>query len=192
MIPSALGMWRRWRAPVSVGVLDQGVGSGANLVLSILLARWMAPAEYGAFAIGFALLLLLAGPYATLLTDPLSVVGPRHFAGRYLSYLRALCMVHAALTIPLAVALGAIAFVPRLIVDVTPGWALALCLATPFVLLLWLLRGACYLEGRPGAALAGSALYGLSLIALVASSHVAGLLTAQSALAIMGLSGAIA
>jgi O-antigen/teichoic acid export membrane protein len=192
MTETATALWRRWRAPISVGVLDQGAVSGANLVLNVLLARWMAPVHYGAFAVAFAVLLLVSGPHGALFTDPMSVVGPRHFKGRFSAYLRGLCIVHAGLAIVLAILIGGLVSLPVSIVRASSTWLVPLGFATPLVLLLWLLRGACYLEMRPAVALAGSALYGLVLVALIAWAHAASWLTAQAALVVMALASAVA
>ena len=40
-----------WLKKGSLAVLDQGLFSGANFVVNILLARWLTPEEYGAFAV---------------------------------------------------------------------------------------------------------------------------------------------
>jgi hypothetical protein len=40
-----------WFKKGSLAVLDQGLFSGANFIVNILLARWLAPEEYGAFAV---------------------------------------------------------------------------------------------------------------------------------------------
>jgi O-antigen/teichoic acid export membrane protein len=192
MIEAATAMWRRWRAPVSIGVLDQGAVSGANLVLNVLLARWMAPSHYGAFAVAFSVLLLVSGPHGALFTDPMSVVGARHFNGRFHAYVRGLCVAHAGLTVVLAILIGALVSLPLSIIGASRTWLVALGFATPLVLLLWILRGACYLEMRPGVAFAGSALYGLVLVALISWGHAASWLTAQAALIVMALASAVA
>jgi O-antigen/teichoic acid export membrane protein len=192
MIETATVMWRRWRAPISVGVLDQGAASGANLVLNVLLARWMTPSNYGAFAVAFSVLLLVSGPHGALFTDPMSVVGPRHFNGRFPAYVRGLCVVHAGVAVALAILTAGLAVVPIRIVDESGAWFVPLAVAIPLVLLLWLLRSACYLEMRPGAALAGSALYGFVLVAVVTWGHASSRLTVQAALVAMALASAVA
>ena len=192
MIAAAAEAWRRWRAPLSAGVLDQVVVSGANFVLNVLLARWMSPSNYGEFAIAFAVLLLVAGPHGALLTDPLNVVGVRRFYGRYPQYLRALLTLHAALTIPLGALIAAVALWSGATPHLPAAWLVTLGIVTPVVLLLWLLRGACYLELRPGGALTGSALYGIVLLGLVLLGHLGSWLTPPMAVVLMGVASALA
>jgi O-antigen/teichoic acid export membrane protein len=183
----AVAVWRRWRVPLSIGVLDQAAVSATNFTVNILLARWMSPADYGAFAIAFATLLLVSGFHGALLTDPLSVIGSRRPVGLYSKYLRALLIIHAALTLPLGAVIAASGLLPRSIVDVPPAWTAVLGFATPLVLLLWLLRAACYLPMRPGVALAGSLLYGIVFLIFLTWGHLAQWLTAPTALVLMGV-----
>jgi O-antigen/teichoic acid export membrane protein len=44
----------RWGLKGGMAIVDQGIFSGSNFVLYILLARWLAPDDYGAYALGFA------------------------------------------------------------------------------------------------------------------------------------------
>jgi O-antigen/teichoic acid export membrane protein len=193
MIAAAGATLRRWRAPLSVGVLDQAVISGGNFVLNVLLARWLFPADYGAFAIAFAALVLVSGPHSALLTDPLSVVGSRRFSGQIQRYLRTLLRLHVALTVPLGLIIAAFAFWPgSILMPGPPAWPLALGIVTPLVLLHWFLRSASYLAMHPGSALAGSATYGAALLGLVAWAYAGSWLTGPVALLLMGVASAFA
>jgi len=51
---------RRWGLKGGLGILDQGLYSGANFVLGILLARWFSPEEYGAFSAAYSIFLLFS------------------------------------------------------------------------------------------------------------------------------------
>lgn len=58
-------------------VLDHGVSSGSNFVLSILLARTLSVDAYGAFSVCFAIYTVVLGFSRALSTDPLLVLhGP--------------------------------------------------------------------------------------------------------------------
>lgn len=188
----AVAAWRRWRGPLSTSVLDQAAVSGANFALHVLLARWTTPAEYGAFAVAYSVLLLASAPHGALLTDPLTVVGPRRFAHAFAPYLRTLVGTHFLLTLPVGVLLAASALLPPLAGGPLTGVLFALGAVTPFVLLVWLLRSACYLEARPGLALTGSGLYALTLVGLMAAARVAAGLTGPGALVAMGAANALA
>lgn len=192
MISTLKASARRWRVPLSIGVLDQAVVSGANFGLSIALARWLPPAEYGAFAVAFALLLLIGGPYSALLPDALAVVGPRHFRGHGVDYFRTLLVLHTALTIPIGALFAAATLLPSSARIVAPVWLAALGLGIVLVLLPWLLRGVCYLEMRPGVALAGSICYAITLVLLLAGSHRRSWLSGPVALVLMSVASACA
>ena len=43
--------WMPWVGKGSLAVLDQGLFAGSNFMLNVLLARWLAPADFGAFAL---------------------------------------------------------------------------------------------------------------------------------------------
>src|SRR5260370_17857789 len=55
-----------------LAVLDQGLISGSNFLVGILLARWLAPEEYGAYALPFAIFLLLSFVSQSLCFGPVS------------------------------------------------------------------------------------------------------------------------
>ncbi|GIX47763.1 MAG: hypothetical protein KatS3mg131_1974 [Candidatus Tectimicrobiota bacterium] len=61
----------RWARKGGLAVLDQGLFSGANFLVNILLARWLPPEEYGAFAVALSVFYLLAGFHTAVLTEPM-------------------------------------------------------------------------------------------------------------------------
>jgi O-antigen/teichoic acid export membrane protein len=179
-IPSGgLGRWLRMG---SFSVLDQGIYAGSTFVASILLARWLSPHQFGAFAIAFALLSLLVTLHAAVLTEPLGVYGAGAYSDRFRSYLRHVFVAQAALTVGAA---GLVA-VAGLALDATgstaAGHALyGLAAALPFILLFWLTRRVFYARFSPHWATLGSVLYaGLSLPAIIVL-HAEGHLTPASA-----------
>jgi O-antigen/teichoic acid export membrane protein len=148
-----------WRSAMSL--VDQGLTSGAGLAVNLLLARWMAPEVYGAFAVAFAGFLFVSGFHNVLLLEPMSVMGPSRYAERLPAYFRAQIYVHLALVGPLsAVALLASVILGR-VVPGSPlfGAVLGAGLALPFLLLFWLARRMCYAVHRPSDAALGSGLY---------------------------------
>src|SRR5256884_9166326 len=50
--------WGRWLIKGMYAVLDQGLISGSNFLLGILLARWTGAEQYGAYALAFAIFIL--------------------------------------------------------------------------------------------------------------------------------------
>src|SRR5260370_36194446 len=69
-----------WRSAMSL--VDQGLTSGAGFAVNLLLARWMAPAGYGAFAVAFAGFLFVSGFHNGLLLEPMTVMRPSRYTER--------------------------------------------------------------------------------------------------------------
>jgi O-antigen/teichoic acid export membrane protein len=178
---------------LATSVADQGLVSSTNFVLNVLLVRWLSPAEYGAFAIGFAALLFVSSLHTALLNEPMNVLGPqlfRHDLSRYLGHLVAFS---GGSGLVLALLLwGAETRVSGQ--SAALGSALlGLCLSLPVFNLASLLRQACYLETRPQLALRGSAAYAVALLALLASARAsAAPLTPFGAFAAMAGASAVA
>src|SRR5437762_1863039 len=58
-------VWARagaWAGRLFLAVVDQGLISGANFAVGILLARWMMPAEDGAYALAVSVFVRVGGP----------------------------------------------------------------------------------------------------------------------------------
>lgn len=164
MIAGILNLWTRWGGKVILSIADQGVTSGASFVLSILLARWLSPAEYGGYAVAFSVFLFLFGFYSALILEPMSVLGPARHNEHLSKYLGDLVWIHTGLAVGLALVLAATALVLGMMDSTLEAPFLGLALAMPFVLLFWLLRRACYLKTRPNLALKGSLLYAVFLL----------------------------
>src|SRR5260370_40120814 len=78
LTPAKLRVWG-WRSAMSL--VDQGLTSGAGFAVNLLLARWLAPESYGAFAVAFAGFLFVSGFHNVLLLEPISVMGPLRYMG---------------------------------------------------------------------------------------------------------------
>ena len=164
LTPAKLRVWG-WRSAVSL--VDQGLTSGAGLAVNLLLARWMAPEVYGAFAVAFAGFLFVSGFHNVLLLEPMSVMGPARYTSRLRTYFRAQIAVHAILVGALS---GVLLYGGLILWRVAPGSpligaTLGAGLALPFLLLAWLARRMCYVMQRPSLALMGSGLYLLFVVA---------------------------
>jgi O-antigen/teichoic acid export membrane protein len=150
---------RHWGRKSAISLLDQGFTSAASFGLNVLLARWMAAEDYGAFAVAFAGCLFVSGFHNVLLLEPLSVMGPSKYAAQLSEYFRAQLVIHfilvgflAAGTLLVGVLLSRAALRGSL-----PSAVVGSSLALPFLLLLWLARRMCYVAQRPAVAVLGSA-----------------------------------
>jgi len=155
---------KRWGARSVMSVLDQGSFAGSNFLLTLFLARWLAPGEYGVFAVTFSIFLFAAGFHNALILDPMNVLGPSRHDGKEGGYLGVLVWLHAGLTLVMTAALAAVALALMAFRSSLAGPILAVAAASPFILLFWLFRSACYLRTRPDLALLGSLAYGIVLL----------------------------
>jgi O-antigen/teichoic acid export membrane protein len=183
---------RKWIGRGAWAVADQGFFALANVLLNVMLARWLPPSEYGAFAVGYSIFLFIGAFHTALLTEPLLVFGPVKFAGQSRSYLNALLRGHWALTgvgsLLLIIAGGLVAL--------KGGHTLAqalfgLAVAAPFSLLMWFGRRAAYLRFQPRLATMASAAYLLLLLAGLFSLYSFHLVSVFSALLVMSVAGAL-
>lgn len=153
--------WLSWMHKGSVAILDQGLISGSNFLISILLARWMAPEQYGAFSLAFAIALLFIPAFQALIYEPMTVFGPSVYQDCQREYLHALLRIYAGLAFAIFLALGLAAWVSQAFGRsvALPGALTGVALATPVLLLYGLARAAFYFQLRPQGALKGAVLY---------------------------------
>lgn len=171
-------------------ILDQGLFAAANFVVNILLARWLDPAQYGAFATAYSIFLLLGNFHGAILIEPMLVYGPGRYRSWFREYLGFLLYGHAALSVFMSLTLGWAGLILLQFGSVELGQAfLGLVLASPAILLTWLLRRACYVQARPQWAAAGGGLYLVLMIAGIFLVYEAGWLSCQAGLVIMGIAG---
>jgi O-antigen/teichoic acid export membrane protein len=170
-------------------VVDQGLFATSNFALNIFLARWLTPYEYGAFGVAFAVFLLIGNLHQATLLEPMLVFGSGRYKGRLPEYLGSLVYGHLAFA-----ALGSLALLLASLGLALWGSRalsvvmLALALAGPFILLLWLMRRACYARLEPHLAASGGAWYMVLMLAGAFGLYWSEWLSAASALGVMGIS----
>jgi len=174
-----------------MAIVDQGLITGSNFLLSILLARWLSREEYGAFALGFAIFLLVATLYQALLLEPMSVFGGAVYRPRLGAYVRALLGIHLFATMAILVALGFSAQAVRVTghSDGLPGALAGAAVAAPCILLLWMARRAFYLQLSSAFAVAGATVYCILVIGGLFLAHHRRSLSSFSAFVLMGVGG---
>jgi O-antigen/teichoic acid export membrane protein len=161
--------------------------SGSNFILSILLARWFSPYEYGAYAVAFAMFLFLAQFHQAAILEPMSVFGGGSMRSRLKEYFGDLLWIHLAIGGAIALALGVLAFLPGVFDgEDMRATSLVMSIAVPCILLFWLTRRACYLEHAPGLATTGSLLYSAVLLVGVFAAYEFGFLSSPVAFVLMG------
>jgi len=172
-------------------IADQGLFALANVALNVLLARWLKPDAYGAFAVGYALYLFIGAFHTALLTEPLLVFGAGKYSRRPLSYLAVLLRGHWLLTGAGSVLLILAGLLLRRY-DLGPlaQAMFGLALAVPFSLLMWFGRRAAYLRFRTSLATIASAVHLVVLLTGLFALAQANILSIFSALVAMSAAGA--
>jgi O-antigen/teichoic acid export membrane protein len=186
---STSGMFRKgfW------AVADQGLFAGSNCIVNVMLARWLSPMEYGAFATAFAAFLALGVIHTSLLTEPMLVFAPDRYRDRHKTYFGALLHGHWVVSLcASAILAGA-------------GWYLGhrgqadlsralywFAIAGPFILFLWLMRRMCYGQFNPKRAAMGGIGYLVLMMSALAVIHQFGTLSIGTALMMIAGSSLIA
>jgi O-antigen/teichoic acid export membrane protein len=181
----------RWTAKAGFALTDQGLVSGSNFVVSIVLARWLSAEQYGGFALVFAVFLLLSMAYQCLLLEPMAIYGAGEYGSSLRGYLKSLLGIHGIISGAIFVVLAAAAALAYMRGNAggLPGALAGIGIAAPCILLFWLARRACYLDARSGVAASGAVLYCVSMMCGLWVMHSIGALSPFSAFLIMGLSG---
>ena len=152
-----------WAMKGGLALLDQGVFAGSNFVMSILLARWMPPEQYGAYAVAFAVFLFLVSFHQALLLEPMLVFGSSAYRDCLRGYLKSLLVAHTIMSVAMAVGLCIAAGVTLSLghAKALPGALVGIAIAAPTVLLLWVAKRVFYLKLSPAPSAAAAILYSI-------------------------------
>jgi O-antigen/teichoic acid export membrane protein len=155
------GKFRRWITKGGLAILDQGLISGSNFLIGILLARWLMPEQYGAFALAFSVFLLLSYVYQSFLAEPQAVFSGSTYSKSLRGYLKTLLGIHLILTFFGVVLLGGAAALAAVMgkADGLPGALAGVAIASPCILFFWLMRRSFYMNLAPGRAAVGAFVY---------------------------------
>ncbi len=164
-VEAARPRWIAWAQKGSLAITDQGLMSGSNFFLSILLARWLTAAGYGAYALAFAIFLLVSAFHQALLLEPVSVLGPSIYHHKRPQYLRTVLDLQAVLSVAIMAVLAAGALLAEITSHADLADALGgLAIGGPFILFFWFARGACYLHLTPAPSAFAAGLYSFLLL----------------------------
>ncbi|MCX6026925.1 MAG: polysaccharide biosynthesis C-terminal domain-containing protein [Chloroflexi bacterium] len=192
---SSFGRLRSWGERGSIALFDQGVFSGSNFILNILLARWLAPSDYGAFAVAYSVFLFLSGFHNAILLEPMSIIGPANYADRLDQYLGQQIRLNFALTVPLGIVMAGSGWLLQVTGTGDPWLSRSLIgagIALPFMLFLWVTRRAFYVIQRPMGALRSSVIYAAVLLMALWVVHRMALDSSSTGFALMGASSLLA
>jgi O-antigen/teichoic acid export membrane protein len=155
------GKLARWITKGGLAIVDQGLISGSNFLIGILLARWLMPEAYGAFALAFSVFLLLSYVYQSFLAEPQAVFSGSAYSGSLRGYLKTLLGIHLILTFFGVVLLGGAAAIAAMLGKGAglPGALAGVAIASPCILFFWLMRRSFYMNMAPGRSAVGAFLY---------------------------------
>jgi O-antigen/teichoic acid export membrane protein len=157
--PDAFRVTLRWGAKAAWAVLDQGLFAVSNFGINIVMARWLTPRDYGAFTLAYAIFLLLGTVHSSLLAEPMMVFGAGKYRDRFSGYLSVLMQGHWWLTAGASLLLGSVGVAVWMAGPEVAAALLALAVATPLILLLWLIRRVCYMRNKPYLGASGGLFY---------------------------------
>jgi O-antigen/teichoic acid export membrane protein len=182
-----------WVTKGGLAILDYGLFSGSNFLLGVLLARWMAPEQYGAYALAFSIFILVTFLYQALVLEPLSVFSGTAYPNNLRGYLQSNMWLHWGISLVICLALGGTAVAARVWWH-SPVSAMAfagMTVAAPFILIHALGRRSFYLKLTPGPAAFGSAFYCAFVVGGSFLTYKLGWLSAFTAYLVMGLAALV-
>jgi O-antigen/teichoic acid export membrane protein len=177
-----------WAMKGGLAILDQGVFTGSNFVLSILLARWLSPEQYGSYAVAFAIFLFILTFHQALMLEPMSVFGGSVYRNCLRGYLKALLSLHLGLSLVIVIVLSISAGVAFRLgpAGSLPSALVGVAFAAPSILLFWLLKRTFYLKLSPAPSAVAAVLYCALTMGGLAVVYKHGLLSVFTALLLMG------
>jgi O-antigen/teichoic acid export membrane protein len=159
---------RAWGLRGASSILQQGFFAGAHFATNVLLARWLSPVSYGAFALAYSIFLLPLTLHGALFSEPMLVYGPGRHAGEFPSYVRVLVRAHFFILVPASLLIAPLGLLfARLYTREFKLALLSLIVMLPLLLLIWFSRGVLYAQLNPHAGtVAGSVYFSLLLFSM--------------------------
>jgi len=176
-----------------LSLVDQGLVSGANFCVSVLVGRFAGPAELGLYFLGFTLITFLTTAQISLISTPYTIYTHRHTDREQTTFAGSVLLHQAMLSAILVVALAAGALVLWTIGQKPGAAAVAatLAVAIPFVLLREFARRFCFAHMKIADGLVVDFGTVVLQVAVLVWLSRAGQLTAVTALATLGAACAV-
>jgi O-antigen/teichoic acid export membrane protein/thymidylate kinase len=186
--------WGVWLVKGFMAVTDQGLISGSNFVLSIILARYLSASQYGTFAIAYSTFVLFSLVHQALVLEPMSVLGPSLYRDSLRHYMALLTWLQLAFSASVVLCLAAVGIAGSVMQQPSRVMLafIGMGVASPFVLLFWFARRAYYLHLLPGRAVIGAIAYSALLCAGISALYYWGVLSPFSTFLVMGISSLLA
>jgi O-antigen/teichoic acid export membrane protein len=171
-------------------VLDQALFSGANFIVNILLARWLPPEEYGAFAVALSIYYLLLGFHTAVITEPMMVFGAGKYREQFRKYFGMVLWGHWGVSGFLFLGFSIIGFLlwHKGLINLFEAF-IGLSIAFPFFTLQWISRRSAYVIFRPWQATVSSSIYCMIIIIILWILFQGGKLSVLTSILALGVSG---
>ena len=182
--------WRVWFFKGSMAITDQGLISGSNFVLSIVLARYLSASQYGAYAIAFSTFVLFSLAHQAMVLEPMSVLGPSMYRVSLRHYLGLLMWIQLGFSAVVVICLASVGIAGAVLGEpsrLTMAF-IGMGVASPFVLLFWFARRAFYQQLLPGRAVIGAIAYSALLCVGIGALYYGRALSPFTAFLVMGAS----
>jgi O-antigen/teichoic acid export membrane protein len=158
---------RSWGLRGGMAIADQGLFSGSNFIVNVLLARWLIPDDFGAFSLAYAVYIFMSGFHNAFVLEPVTILATSKYADRIESYLYSQIRIHFVITMVMSAlvvcaGLGLRTYKADLSFFSTSLVGVGIFL--PLMLWIWLARRTCYILGKPELAFVSSIIYSLILI----------------------------
>jgi O-antigen/teichoic acid export membrane protein len=156
--------------------------------VSILLARWLSPSDYGAFTLVYSVFALVSTLHSGLIAEPMLVFGSGRHARHQRKYLHVVLRFHwmFALGLSAILALAAVASLGLASSSVAAAF-FGLAVAAPFMLYRYTGRSATYMILNPRLAAIAATIYMGTMLPGVFALYRIGYLSLTTALFLMGL-----
>lgn len=170
-----------------LSIADQGLFSGTNFIVSLLLGRWLLPNDYGSYSVAMSVFLLASGVYTAIVLEPMSVLGSKSQQGQPEKYPGSILVMHIVTTVGIALLLLFSTLFPFLGFGESTSSIRVMSLTIPLVLSFWLVRWIFYTESQPMKAMKVSAYYSIGSLALFFFLKKTGFISSEVALLVTGM-----
>jgi O-antigen/teichoic acid export membrane protein len=168
-------------------VCDNALFAVTNLMVALAVARNSSVEEYGTFALAQSIALFISIFHTAFLTEPVLVFGAERYRERVEQYVSAAIVVHIGMFVVIEAVLTVVILVlARLGLSLWPRAFLMAAVGSPFILLGWTLRRACYINRAPQIACLAGVIYIGGLAPLLWVLARSGRLNGLSGFAVMG------
>lgn len=175
-----------------VGVVDQLLLSGANFVVTLVLARLLSVDEFGVFTMGQVLALYTGVLHVSLIGEPFSVNFSKYTGPDLDDYVRWNNVFHISLSAAVMVVLFGLAVVSGFLTPmVVPHVLICGGLAAMSYFAVWHTRRLCYALRQDGRALIGTTCYIVLMASGLGGLYWLGCLNACTAMGVVAFAGGV-